>query len=225
MVPDLENPGKSDFPVAWSWPRLLPTARAHSRWRADVGAPESAVGTSRRINMASDRGWRGDAASRDEWDRDEGGSLLPEPPAEDSRTQKQWSRRLIRWAEHRFPSLFRDPGELAGEEVLHDLVQDLAATTDPEAVGQALTDAARRLTGSDAVELVPNSGWRPLSGAGAVIELRRGDGVWGWLVVNEDVFLPRSSDDDWRRSGARVVRFRAARRRGPRRGGRDLESR
>jgi diguanylate cyclase (GGDEF)-like protein len=46
------------------------------------------------------------------------------------------------------------------------------------------------LTGTDAVELVPNSGWRPLSGAEAIIELRRGDGVWGWLVVTEDVSLP-----------------------------------
>lgn len=140
--------------------------------------------------MVSERGWRGDADNRDEWDCEDYGSSLREPTSNVDRTQHQWSRRLIRWAEDRFPSVFRDPGGSAGEEVLHDLAQDLAETTDARAVGEALAGAARRLTGSDGVSLVPNSGWRPLSGAATVIELRRGGGVWGWLVVNEDVSLP-----------------------------------
>lgn len=141
--------------------------------------------------MVSDHGRREDAASRQGWDRDEDGSSLPEPStAAASGVPRPWTHRLIRWAEDRFPSIFRDPGDSTGEEVLHDLAQDLAQATDPQAVGPALTDAARRLTGSDAVELIPNSGWRPLSGAEEVIELRRGGGVWGWLVVNGDASLP-----------------------------------
>ncbi len=139
--------------------------------------------------MVSDRGWRGDAANRVESGRDKVGSSLPAPSTDGSGTHYRWMRRMIRWAGDRFPSVFRDPDESAGEDVLHDLVQDLAEATDPRAVDRALIDAARRLTGSAEVVMVPNSGVQLHSGWETVIELRRGDGCWGWLVVGQDVLL------------------------------------
>lgn len=141
--------------------------------------------------MVSDRGWRRDASAPGEQDRDVGGSSIQESSTEVSQTQRRWSRRLITWAANRLPSTFRDSDGSSGEEVLHDLAQILSRATDPRAVDQALTAAARRLTGSAAVELVPDSGRRPLSGSESAIELRRGSGIWGWLVVDQD--LARSS--------------------------------
>lgn len=140
--------------------------------------------------MVADRGWRRDATSPADRERGERDSSIEQTSTEVSRTQPPWRRWLTAWAENWFPSALRGPGDPSGEEVLHDLAKTLAEAADTRTVGQALTAAARRVTGSNGVELIPDSGRRPASGSEMAIELRRGGGTWGWLVVNETSSRP-----------------------------------
>lgn len=101
--------------------------------------------------------------------------------------ERRWTRRLMSWVEGRFPSVSQAAGRSSGEAVIHELAEILARTTDSRAIGQALTAAARRVVGSDAIELVAEPSRRPDSAPETAIELRHGGSTWGWLMVKDHV--------------------------------------
>jgi diguanylate cyclase (GGDEF)-like protein len=130
------------------------------------------------MDMGLDRGRRGDGANREVWDVDDDDASIQHASTEVAQTRRRWTRRLITW--------FEGP---SGEAALHDLADVLGRSTDPEAIGQALTASARRVIGSDAVELVPDERPPALGDLETAIALRYGGTTWGWLVVSAPVAL------------------------------------
>jgi diguanylate cyclase (GGDEF)-like protein len=89
--------------------------------------------------------------------------------------------------EDRFDAMIQALEGSSGEAALHDLAAVLAQSTDPGAIGTALTAAAQRVIGSDAVELVPDEERPALADRETAIALRCGGTTRGWLVLNAGV--------------------------------------